>query len=131
MKTIKELANIGARASALLNKGCGTLAVTRNHPGWHHDEEQRQAFAAAVRDVMLADMFPKLVSGTSVKPIPLTMDDIHPPNQAPAVEAAGICTDCGGEVTHREGKHGEFDHKCDTEKPEPKPTTFEAREATA
>jgi hypothetical protein len=57
MKTIKELANTGSKAAALLNKGCGTLAVTRNHPGWHHDEEQRLAFAAAVRDAaVLADL---------------------------------------------------------------------------
>ena len=56
MKTIEELADIGAKAAALLNKGCGTIAVTRNHPGWHHDEEQRQAFAAAVRDAVLAEL---------------------------------------------------------------------------
>lgn len=59
MKTSKQLANIGAKAAVLLNKGCGTLAVTRNHPGWHHDEDQRQAFAAAVRDAVLADLVTK------------------------------------------------------------------------
>lgn len=42
-----------------------------------------------------------------------------PDSQAPAVEAAGICTDCGGEVNHRDGHPGEFDHKCDAEKPDP------------
>lgn len=77
MKAIEELANIGAKAAALLNKGCGTLAVTRNHPGWHHDEEQRQAFAAAVRDAaVLADLVMKSDSGTS-KIVPLDMDDIR------------------------------------------------------
>ena len=54
--TLKELADIGAKAAALLNKGCGTLAVTRNHPGWHHDEEQRQAFAQAVKEAVLERM---------------------------------------------------------------------------
>ena len=77
MKTIKELADIGAKAAALLNKGCGTIAITRNHPGWHHDEEQRQAFAAAVRDAaVLADLVMKSDSGTS-KIVPLDMDDIR------------------------------------------------------
>ena len=77
MKTIEELANIGAKAAALLNKGCGTIAITRNHPGWNHDEEQRQAFAAAVRDAaVLADLVMKSDSGTS-KIVPLDMDDIR------------------------------------------------------
>ena len=64
MKTLKELAAIGVKAAALLNKGCGTVAVTRNHPGWQHDEEQRQAFAQAVRDAVLADLVTKLDSPT-------------------------------------------------------------------
>ena len=77
MKTIEELADIGAKAAALLNKGCGTIAITRNHPGWYHDEEQRQAFAAAVRDAaVLADLVMKSDSGTS-KIVPLDMDDIR------------------------------------------------------
>ena len=59
MKTLKQLANIGAKAAALLNTGCGTLAVTRNHPGWFHDEEQRQAFAQAVKEAVLAELVTK------------------------------------------------------------------------
>jgi hypothetical protein len=59
MKTLRQLANIGAKAAALLNKGCGTLAVTRNHPGWFHDEEQRQAFAQAVKEAVLAELVTK------------------------------------------------------------------------
>ena len=75
MKTIKQLANIGAKAAALLNKGCGTIAITRNHPGWHHDEEQRQAFAAAVRDAVLAELVTKPDSSPVI--VPLDMDDIR------------------------------------------------------
>jgi len=77
MKTIKELAGIGSKAAELLNKGCGTIAITRNHPGWFHDEEQRQAFATAVRDAVLADMFPKADLGTSTKTVPLDINDIR------------------------------------------------------
>jgi hypothetical protein len=28
---------------------------------------------------------------------------------------AGVCTTCGGNVLHREGKPGEFDHECTRE----------------
>lgn len=77
MKTIKQLANIGAKAAVLRNKGCGTLAVTRNHPGWHHDEDQRQAFAQAVRDAVLADLVTKTDSSPVTKTVPLTLDDIR------------------------------------------------------
>lgn len=38
MKTLKELADIGAKAAGLLNKVCA-IAITRNHPGWYHDED--------------------------------------------------------------------------------------------
>lgn len=37
---------------------------------------------------------------------------IDPPRLEP--NKAGVCTECGGKVFHREGRLGEFDHECHT-----------------
>ena len=92
MKTIEELADIGAKAAALLNKGCGTIAVTRNHPGWHHDEEQRQAFSAAVRDAVLAELVTKPDSSPVTKTVPLDIDDIRATDEFRSYESRTIWT---------------------------------------
>lgn len=76
MKTLKELADIGA-AAASGNKCYHYISVSEKAHSWNPDEPARQAFAQAVRDAVLADMLPKFDSGTSVKTVPLDIDDIR------------------------------------------------------
>ena len=78
MKTLKELADLGAAAALASDRRCyHYMGVSEKSHSWGPDEPARQAFAQAVRDAVLADMLPKSDSGTSVKTVPLDMDDIR------------------------------------------------------
>lgn len=77
MKTIKELADIGAAAAIANNKYHHYMSVSRQSHFWESDEPARQAFAAAVRDAVLADLVTKPDSSPTTKTIPLDMGDIR------------------------------------------------------
>ena len=77
MKTLKELADIGAAAAFANNRRYHYMSVSEKSHSWSGEEPARQAFAQAVRDAVLADMLPKFDSGTSVKTVPLDIDDIR------------------------------------------------------
>lgn len=64
MKTIKELADIGAVAAFADNRRYHYMSVSKQSHSWESDEPARQAFAAAVRDAVLAELETKQISGT-------------------------------------------------------------------
>ena len=78
MKTIKELADIGA-AAAFANDRlcCHYMGVSERSHSWIPDEPARQAFAAAVRDAVLADLVTKPDSSPVTKTVPLDINDIR------------------------------------------------------
>ena len=77
MKTLKELADIGAAAAFANNRRYHYMSVSEKSHSWSGEEPARQAFAQAVRDAVLAGMLPKSDSGTSVKTVPLDISDIR------------------------------------------------------
>ena len=76
MKTIKELADIGAAAALDLIDGV-SLSVSPTSGYWYKEEPARQAFAQAVRDAVLADLVTKSDSLPTTKTIPLDINDIR------------------------------------------------------
>ena len=59
-KTLKELADIGTAAAFNINRSCQHyLCVSGKSPSWELDRPARQAFAAAVRDAVLAKLVTK------------------------------------------------------------------------
>ena len=77
MKTIKELADLGAAAAFANNKYHHYMSVSKQSHSWESDEPARQAFAAAVRDAVLAELATKSDSSPTTKTIPLDMGDIR------------------------------------------------------
>jgi len=73
--TLKELADIGAKASRSINGRWlyGSLTVDPNKSAYISDAPFREAFAKAVRDAVLAD----LVTKSDSSPDPLDIDDIR------------------------------------------------------
>jgi hypothetical protein len=55
MKTIEELANLGAAAAALKNPETFLIGISPESQFWKGDQPAREAFARAVRDAVLAD----------------------------------------------------------------------------
>jgi hypothetical protein len=78
MKTLKELADLGAAAAfAIDHFHAYYMSVSEKSHSWTPDEPARQAFAAAVRDAVLADLVTKTDSSPVTKTVPLDMDDIR------------------------------------------------------
>jgi hypothetical protein len=77
MKTLKELTDLGAAAAFANNKYHHYMSVSRQSHSWESDEPARQAFAAAVRDAVLAELATKSDSSPTTKTIPLDMGDIR------------------------------------------------------
>ena len=57
--TLKELADLGAAAAFANNKYHHYMSVSKQSHSWESDEPARQAFAAAVRDAVLAELATK------------------------------------------------------------------------
>jgi hypothetical protein len=77
MKTLKELADLGAAAAFADNKRYHYMSVSKQSHSWQADEPARQAFAQAVLNAVMDDMLPKADSGTSTKTVPLDINDIR------------------------------------------------------
>jgi hypothetical protein len=91
MKTIKELADIGAAAAFNSDRQCQHyLCVSGKSHSWECDRPARQAFAAAVRDAVLADLVTKTDSSPVTKTVPLDIDDIRATDEFRHINGAAI-----------------------------------------
>lgn len=94
--TLKELADIGAKASLAVN-GCifyGDLTVDPNKAAYVNEAPFREAFAKAVRDAVLAGLVTKSDSLPEPEPVlvPLDIDDIRATDEFRSYESRTIWT---------------------------------------
>jgi hypothetical protein len=79
MKTLKQLADIGAAAAFADNERYHYMSVSEQSHSWQADEPARQAFAQAVKDAVMEDLATNQISSpTEPALIPLDIDDISP-----------------------------------------------------
>lgn len=93
--TLKELADIGAKASRSVNglELYGNLTVDPNRCSYNKEAPFREAFAEAVRDAVLADLVTKSDSLPEPEPvlIPLDIDDIRATDEFRKPDSTTVC----------------------------------------
>jgi hypothetical protein len=62
MKTLKQLADIGAAAAFADNKRYHYMSVSEQSHSWEADEPARQAFTQAVKDAVMEDLVTNQIS---------------------------------------------------------------------
>lgn len=78
MKTIKELADIGAAAAFADNSRWHYMAVSKDSHGWEDEETARQAFAQAVRDAVEKPLLDEItVMGAKIEELETDLDDLE------------------------------------------------------
>lgn len=65
MKTLKQLADLGAAAASAKNKGYHYIGISERSHAWNDDEDARQAFAQAVKDAVMEDLVTNQISPPS------------------------------------------------------------------